>query len=69
MASPFEYDRVAVLEYLKRSIERMRELAKVGSDKLSTDMLVIADQIAADAARLEAELIAAGYLPKPANEP
>ena len=68
MAEPaFEYDRVAVLDYLKQSVDRMRDLAKAGSDKLSTDMLAIADQIADDAAKLEAELIAVGHiLPKAA---
>ena len=66
--SPF-YDRVVVLEYLKQSVERMRELAKTGSDKLSAEMLALANQIAKDTASLEAELIEAGYLPKLANEP
>lgn len=65
-----EYDRVAVLNYIKRSVERLRDLAKAKSDNLSSEMLAIADQISADAAKLEAELIAAGYiLPKPANQP
>lgn len=67
--SAFQYDRVAVLEYIKQSVDRMRELAKAGSDKLSADMLAIADQIADDAAHLEAELIAVGHiLPKAANQ-
>lgn len=65
-----EYDRVAVLDYIRRSVERLRGLAKAKSDNLSSEMLAIADQISADAAKLEAELIAAGYiLPKPANQP
>lgn len=66
--NPLEYDRVAVLEYIKQSVERLRDLAKANTDKLSADMLAIADKIAGDAAKLEAELVAAGYLPKAANE-
>ena len=57
-----DYDRIAVLDYLKQSIERIRQLAKASSDKLSADMLAVADQIADDAAKLEAELIAVGHI-------
>jgi hypothetical protein len=63
------YDRIAVLDYLKQSVERMREFAKAGSDTLSSEMQAIADQIAIDAAKLEADLIEVGYLPRAANGP
>ena len=68
MAVPRDH-RLEVLDYLKQSVERMRRLAKADSDKFSSDMLAVADQIAGDVANLEAELIEAGYFPKPANEP
>ena len=60
-------DPVQVLEYLKRSVERMREITRANPAKWGSEMLKVADQIAADAERLEAELRAAGYIP--ANEP
>lgn len=65
--SPFEYDRVAMLECIKQSVERLRELAKVNPNKFGADALAIADQVAEDALKLETELIAAGYL-KSANK-
>jgi hypothetical protein len=62
--SSLDYDRVAVFDYIKQSVERMREMAKASSDKFSSELLAIADQIAEDAGKLEAELIASGYLPE-----
>ena len=64
-----DYDRIAVLDYLKQSIERMRQLAQAISDRIGSEILAVADQIADDAAKLEAELIAVGHiLPKAATQ-
>jgi hypothetical protein len=66
--SSLDYDRVAVLDYLKEAIERLRHRALAGSDNLTADILEVADDLARDAAALEAELIEAGYILKPAND-
>jgi hypothetical protein len=63
------YDRLEIWEYLKQSLDRLRELAKVNPSAFSTEMQATIDEIAEDTKNLEAELIAGGYLPKPANEP
>ena len=62
-------DRLEILEYLKRSVRRMRELAAQNPGKFAEEMLAVADDIADDVARLEGELIEAGHLPTPANQP
>jgi len=63
------YDRVGILDYLKNSVQRMRERAEHDAGQLGDTLRQAADDIAADIAKLEAELIAAGYItPKPANE-
>jgi hypothetical protein len=59
-------DRLQVLDYLKQSIGRMREAAAEYEGQFAEALLDIADQIAGDVERLEIELIAAGYLPRPA---
>jgi hypothetical protein len=60
-------DRLEVLDYLKRSIQRIRDVAAAHSNEnISSEMLKIADAVAADTAELEQELIDAGYLPKSA---
>jgi hypothetical protein len=61
-------ESVEVLTYLKRSVLRLRELAAASHSELAAQMLLIADEIANDAARLETELVAGGYLPEPPSE-
>jgi hypothetical protein len=63
----FEYDRVAILNYLRQAVKRMREIASARPDAIASDMLAMADEIAADVAALEPELIEAGYLSKRTN--
>jgi hypothetical protein len=53
-----------VLEHLKKSVERMREMTKVSPGAFGTELLEIADQIANDATVLEAELIISGDIPR-----
>lgn len=60
-------DYVETLEYLKRSVQRMRGTAWTLPDNSRVEMLRLAGQIAADTAKLESELIAAGYLPMASN--
>jgi len=64
-------DRREELEYLKRSVRRLRELAPSNPAKIGSQLLQIADELADEAATLEAELIEAGYIanPKSNNEP
>jgi len=62
-------DRLEVLEYLKRSVGRMRRLAAEHPGRFAEELLAVADEIAEDVARLEGELAAAGHLPIPANQP
>jgi hypothetical protein len=62
-------DQVGVLEFLKRSGHRLREMALAHPGEFGTQLLEIADQIVAEAAALEVELIEAGFFPKPANQP
>lgn len=58
-----------MLVYLRASATRMRRLAVEQPSAISPDLLRIADEIAADAATLESELVAAGLLsPATANE-
>jgi hypothetical protein len=59
--------RLEILRFLRESSQDMRGLAMTHPSKISADMLRIADEIAADAIKLEAELIEAGLLPRPAN--
>jgi hypothetical protein len=61
-------EKVEALKYLKGSIQRIRELATANPGKIGTQMLVIADDIANDMTKLEAELVEAGYLPDPTGE-
>ncbi len=63
-----DYDRIAVLDYLKESIERMRKAAKDDPSQLGECLRTVAEEIAADTAKLEGDLMAAGHLPKAANE-
>ena len=57
-------DRREELEYLKRSVQRLRELAPSNPAKIGLQLLQIADDLADEAAELEAELIEAGHIPK-----
>lgn len=58
-------NRLQVLQFLKDSARRIREIATANPSKVTADLLRIADEIEADAANLEAELIEAGVIPKP----
>jgi hypothetical protein len=60
-------ERVEILEYLKQSIQRMRETARAHPDKLRAQILETADRIAEDTAKLEHQMIEAGYVPEAAN--
>ena len=60
-------ERIEILEYLKQSIHRMRETAWAQPDKLHAEILETADLIAGDTAKLEDQMIDAGYVPKAAN--
>lgn len=64
-------DRREELEYLNRSVQRLRELAPSNPAKIGSRLLQIADELAVEAAELEAELIEAGYIPnsKDTHEP
>ena len=64
-------DRREELEYLNRSVQRLRELAPSNPAKIGSRLLQIADELAVEAAELEAELIEAGYIPnsKDKHEP
>ena len=61
-------DRREELQYLKRSVQRLRELAPSNPAKIESQLLHIADELADEAAALEAELIEAGYIPKSKNK-
>jgi len=58
-------DRREELEYLKRSVRRLRELAPSNPAKIGSQLLQIAEELAGEAAALEAELIADGDVPMP----
>lgn len=60
-------DRLEVLLYLKKSVVRMRQLAAEKPSRFGDELHTIADQIVRDAANLEAELVAAGYIAQPAT--
>jgi len=62
-------DRLDVLDYLKKSIKCMREIAESEPSAIGESIRLFADQIADDTAKFEAELIAAGLLARPANQP
>ena len=64
-------DRREELDYLKRSVQRLRELAPSNPAKIGAQLLHIANELAEEAAALEAELVAAGYIatPQDKNEP
>jgi predicted nucleic acid-binding protein len=55
--------RVELLEYIQRVADRIRALARTNPSDIGSQVLAIADQIAEEAAGLEADLIEAGYLP------
>jgi hypothetical protein len=57
-------DRREELDYLKRSVQRLRELAPSNPAKIGAQLLHIADELAEEAAALEAELVEAGLIPK-----
>jgi hypothetical protein len=56
------YDRIAVLNYLKQAVIRVRAIANATDGTMGSDMLAMADEIAVDVEALEAELIAKGYI-------
>ena len=62
--------RVEILDYLQRVADRIRELARTNPSDMRYQVLAIADQIAEEAAGLEAELSEAGHLPpNPTKKP
>jgi hypothetical protein len=65
--SGLRYDRIEILNYLKQSVKRMREIADGDPGQFGEAMRKLADDIALDTAKLEEELIEAGYLPRSAN--
>jgi hypothetical protein len=58
-------ERVEILDDPKKSVVCMRPLAATEPGKFGGEMMPIAEQIKGDAAKLGAEAIAAGYIPKP----
>ena len=56
-------DRREELAYLKRSVQRLHELALSNPAKIGAQLLHIADELPEEAAALEAELIEAGSIP------
>jgi hypothetical protein len=56
--------RLQVLQFLRDSERRMREIAAQHPSAITPDLLRIANEIAADSAKLEAELIEAGLIAK-----
>ena len=61
--------RLEVLAFLQESATRLRQMARERPCSISANMIKIADDIARDAARLEAELVDAGLIDQPtANE-
>jgi hypothetical protein len=60
-------DRLKALVDLKAFVQRMRAVARADPGIFSGELLRLADDIADDAARLEAELIEAGYQTKAAD--
>lgn len=65
--SPFEFDRLGLLDYLRESIKRLRVLAEREGGEASEKIRLLAVQIVNDVEILEAELIAAGYIQKSAD--
>jgi hypothetical protein len=62
------HERFEVLDYLKRSIRGMREIAQ-NNPSVGSRLLSIAEQLDIATANLEAKLIEAGYIPlRPANQ-
>jgi hypothetical protein len=64
-------DRREELDYLKRSVQRLRELAVSNPAKISAQLRHIAAELDAEAMALEAELTEAGWIAqtKDKNEP
>ncbi|HEX4194754.1 MAG TPA: hypothetical protein VHY80_16725 [Stellaceae bacterium] len=62
MSSGLQRDRIEILNYLKQSVKRMRELAQADPSPFGEALRTLADEIAVDTAKLEAELVEAGYL-------
>ncbi len=58
-------ERIEILDYLKKSVIRIHALAAAEPGKFGDEIMQVADQVEGDAAKLEAELIAAGYIQKP----
>jgi hypothetical protein len=52
------------LDYLKRSVQRLRELAVSNPAKIGAQLRRIADELAEEATVLEAELTEAGWIAK-----
>jgi hypothetical protein len=61
-------ESIEVLKYLRGSIQRIRELAAANPGTMGTQMQFLADEIADDTTKLEAELVEAGYIPDPTGE-
>lgn len=58
-------NRLQIIEFLLASSKRVREIAATHPSKISHDLLRLAEDIEADAANLEAELIEARLIRKP----
>ncbi len=54
--------RLDVLAFLQESATKLRQMARERPTSVSSDMIRIADDIAHEASRLEAELMATGLL-------
>jgi hypothetical protein len=66
--SALEWDRVYVFSSLRWSVREVRDIANNAIGPMGNRLRLFADEMAKDVAEIEAELIAAGYLPRPANE-
>jgi hypothetical protein len=68
MSDGLRNDRIEILNYLKQTVKRMREIAQADPGQFGDAIRKLADDIAVDAAELEAELIEAGLLPRPTHD-
>lgn len=58
-------ERVELLEYLKSAVARIRDFADREPGPCGDSMRLLAEQIAKDAEELQAEMLEAGFIPKP----
>jgi hypothetical protein len=62
------YDRLELLQYLQRTAQRMRDIARNNPGALKPDLSRLAEELGREADGLEKELIKGGDLPQAANE-